>query len=506
MPASYPTSPKTFASRSSGQTIAPSHMNDLQDEVASVESALLTGLQHRLGLYNVALADVPTPSMAGSLVRRSDGPRGFLVDTGAVWADLTGGYVDVKRDYHATGDGVTDDTAAIQAAIDATPACGRLHFPPGLYKISAALERTTDDSSVFDACIHITGCGRSSVIMQTADADAFFFWCTEDPNAHVQGWSMRDIMITYTAGRTSGSALRLRHWHRGHVRNVFVGGAGTAALRLEQCICNTFVNYCSNSGFTVSGFTATRPEYGLIIQDYLGVASNANVFFGGEFHLAIRAPGYGVYLDGTGRGNRLYGTTIQSNTVGVVIGSSHVDYLFEGTWLESNTTDYSIGTGQGLFRPVGDIELRMACTYRAKGRRTTNQAIGTGSGTDISFDTNDFNVGYSGNIHNTATQPTRFVAPVDGTYEFKATVQWEANATGYRNLTVVKNGAAAVPGGLSQVVPVTGAETIVSVAVDVVLAKDDYLTVQVLQNSGGNLNVAAGSVASMRWVAEPFTT
>jgi hypothetical protein len=30
--------------------------------------------------------------------------------------------------------------------------------------------------------------------------------------------------------------------------------------------------------------------------------------------------------------------------------------------------------------------------------------------------------------------------------------------------------------------------------------------VQVLQNSGGNLNVAAGSVASMRWVAEPFTT
>ena len=41
------------------------------------------------------------------------------------------------RDYGAVGDGVTDDTAAIQAAIDATPAGGWLVVPPGQYLVVA---------------------------------------------------------------------------------------------------------------------------------------------------------------------------------------------------------------------------------------------------------------------------------------------------------------------------------------------------------------------------------
>jgi len=40
--------------------------------------------------------------------------------------------VDVKRDFHATGNGVTDDTVAIRAAIEATKDTGGvIYFPPG---------------------------------------------------------------------------------------------------------------------------------------------------------------------------------------------------------------------------------------------------------------------------------------------------------------------------------------------------------------------------------------
>jgi hypothetical protein len=41
MPASYPTSVKSFTTRSAGDTIQPAHVNDLQDEVTAVETDLL---------------------------------------------------------------------------------------------------------------------------------------------------------------------------------------------------------------------------------------------------------------------------------------------------------------------------------------------------------------------------------------------------------------------------------------------------------------------------------
>ena len=42
--ASYPTSVKSFTTRLSGQTIAPAHTNDLQDEVNAIETQLLAGV------------------------------------------------------------------------------------------------------------------------------------------------------------------------------------------------------------------------------------------------------------------------------------------------------------------------------------------------------------------------------------------------------------------------------------------------------------------------------
>ena len=43
MPASYPVAVKTFTTKNPGDTIQPGHINDLQDEVAAIESGLLAG-------------------------------------------------------------------------------------------------------------------------------------------------------------------------------------------------------------------------------------------------------------------------------------------------------------------------------------------------------------------------------------------------------------------------------------------------------------------------------
>ncbi len=83
------------------------------------------------------------------------------------------GYFNVK-DYGAKGDGSTDDTAAIQAAIDACEAAGGgiVWFPSGSYKITATL--TVQSSGVCPL-----GASRNSTIIAiTGSVDGFAFGVT----------------------------------------------------------------------------------------------------------------------------------------------------------------------------------------------------------------------------------------------------------------------------------------------------------------------------------------
>lgn len=65
------------------------------------------------------------------------------------------------KDFGATGDGVTDDTAAIQAAVDwqtSTGNRGDIYFPPGRYVISAAIRLP-------QGSYHVYGSGDASAIL-----------------------------------------------------------------------------------------------------------------------------------------------------------------------------------------------------------------------------------------------------------------------------------------------------------------------------------------------------
>lgn len=69
------------------------------------------------------------------------------------------------RDFGATGDGLTDDTAAIQAALDAIPSTGRraAYMPPGTYRLTGSL------SLANKAGVTLYGRGAASTFLVTGN-------------------------------------------------------------------------------------------------------------------------------------------------------------------------------------------------------------------------------------------------------------------------------------------------------------------------------------------------
>lgn len=110
------------------------------------EVTLADGSRVTLGALDVAyfLADayakasLPSSGLAaGQLARVIDNIRGLWQFQGSQWFGVAGEWLNV-REFGATGDGSTNDTTPIQAALDAVPSLGgTVYFPPGTYIVSA---------------------------------------------------------------------------------------------------------------------------------------------------------------------------------------------------------------------------------------------------------------------------------------------------------------------------------------------------------------------------------
>jgi hypothetical protein len=106
--------------------------------------------------------------------------------------------VDVKAVYHATGDGSTDDTAALQKAITDNP--GRtLYLPAGTYLVSRALE-ARDRSGRWQTGLRLVGEQRDTTVIRLKDHAAGF-------GNH---WSARPLLRASTGGPAAGTVSAVR--------------------------------------------------------------------------------------------------------------------------------------------------------------------------------------------------------------------------------------------------------------------------------------------------------
>lgn len=207
------------------------------------------------------------------------------------------------RDFGAKGDSTTDDTAAIQAALDAASTRGisAVLFPTGTYKVSA----TTADNNFFAALTVHSGqrlLFDAATLQLTANGYDFYAVLNihNVNNVTVEG----GLTIigdreshTATTGE-SGHGIRIVNSHNVHVSDVdirytwgdgvCVGGNGTMDEISQNVTLERIRTYkCSRNGLSIieadgvvvrdCDFTytdRTNPQYGIDIEPNLGTATN----------------------------------------------------------------------------------------------------------------------------------------------------------------------------------------------------------------------------------------
>ena len=206
----------------------------------------------------------------------------FVYPTGFTAATATGspaqvgeiGCVDVRA-YGATGDGTTDDTAALNAALNGTRSQGGrppdhysarprvVYLPPGTYKVSGTLTWVGINLTV-------RGAGRGDTVIRLVNGAAGF-GSAGSPKAVLQTWrtsnygfsqNIRDLTVDTGSGNAGAVGIEYNANNVGALQNVLVTGSGQRGVDLTQ----NWPGPCLLKNVEVRGFAVGidvgGPEYG----------------------------------------------------------------------------------------------------------------------------------------------------------------------------------------------------------------------------------------------------
>jgi hypothetical protein len=255
-------------------------------------------------------------------------------------------YVSVK-DFGAVGDGVADDTAEIQAAIDAAPEGGAIYFPNGTYAISAAL--------IVDKAITLYGDGPGkwydslggSIIKQTDITENVFTLRASLAQYAFGQYGLNNVNFRDLAITGPSSASRCA---RGIGCDTTVNGGD---YHIRECtFTNIQVRFCQ-TGVELVGICYLNDFYGGVISQcdtgfalYRGAASDGGGqtrFFGTTIDIITDA--CVQWNTDTNSGDlSMFGCTLADAAYGIV-SNEEAQLTISGCSFENNTKTGSLGAG-----------------------------------------------------------------------------------------------------------------------------------------------------------------
>lgn len=246
------------------------HVHPIDASRAPVDSPVFTGLPKA----PTAAPGTDTDQLATlRYVNSMIGSGGTVTATGGTAtrtiAAHFGDFLNVK-DFGAKGNGVEDDTAAIQAAINATSPTigGVVLFPPGRYLVSSTLTVNNPNVTIMGASMW-----GVQILVNTHTFDLFVL-APAGGQVHI-----RDIWLNFFAAPTGASprwAINAKSVNRVYLTNIMCTGAHSfcvsagAEFRSDRCFIYTLAP-TFGTGYQFSGAAEVRD----VMNGYIQNATNA---------------------------------------------------------------------------------------------------------------------------------------------------------------------------------------------------------------------------------------
>ena len=268
------------------------------------------------GNYWYDSTDTTSADNGGTVIVATDGGRWKLVDTSTI---------NVKT-FGAKSDGVTDDTAAIQAAINfISTAGGYLDFPPLTHNYTALTLATAGTAAVI-----LTGPGAT--LRKTTGTGTGLL--LQSSGARRQNCVIQGLRFTHSVAQTAGETIKLEAMEHTVLRDVRIDAA-FGGIYVKDCFDTHFdgVTYLRNNvsyDIKLQGSSATPTCIDTYFGNVLGEGTAGNVT---KIGLIVDSGVSGVYGVNSDFTQGLIGVNVQNT----VAGGVRPEFLFFTSVLTDTT-------------------------------------------------------------------------------------------------------------------------------------------------------------------------
>jgi hypothetical protein len=214
--------------------------------------------------------------------------------------------LNVKSDCGAAGDGSTNDTTDIQSCIATAATSGQgIYFPPGTYKITAALTISSSNMLLYG-----TNSGTTKIVQFTASDNLFSIANSGNPVNQV---SLRNLQLEYSGANPTGITVYCDDCWRTTFYHIIFGDPGTAHL-------------------FATGIWADGGNQVFVEDSQFNVAASQGMYFAGTGDVYLS----NLEVNGQSTDTTTTGIVFDSGVGGVYavnvnVTSGETGYLFENT-------------------------------------------------------------------------------------------------------------------------------------------------------------------------------